>query len=167
MSELFSKLGIDWKLLLAQAVNFLLLLTVLRFTIYKPLLGLLKERRTKIEKGLSDAALAGGRLEEAELMKKAKLAEADRASMALLKGTEKQAKELEVTLLNETKKKEETMLLRAKHAAEKNTEEEKKRFFEEAGSLIKQGLVHAAESSPEAIDEKLINQAVAKLKRVA
>ncbi|MDP3956433.1 MAG: hypothetical protein Q8P97_00370 [bacterium] len=167
MQELFSKLGVDWKLLLAQAVNFLLLMAVLRFTVYKPLLSLLKERRTKIEKGLEDATLAGERLEEAELMKKEKLAEADRASMVLIRETEKRAKELEAALLGETKKKEEAILLRARQNAEKNTEEEKKRFFEEAGALIKEGLKYVAESSPETIDDKLVSQAVAKLKRAS
>lgn len=165
MSELFSKLGIDWKLLIAQAVNFLLLLTVLRLTIYKPLLKLLKERREKIEKGLGDAKLASGRLQEAELMKTEKLAEADRASLVIISATERKARELEVSLLSETKKKEEAMLARAKEQALNISEEERKRFFEEAGSLIKDGLKYVAESSPEEIDEKFVNQAVAKLKR--
>jgi F-type H+-transporting ATPase subunit b len=163
MSELFSKLGIDWKLLIAQAVNFLLLLTILRFTVYKPLLNLLRDRREKIEKGLKDAELSGKRLEEAELMKKNKLAEADRTSIAMLKETEVKAKQLESSLLLLAKEKEASILSRAEKEAQNYTEEEKKRFFEEAGALIKQGLSYVVQSSPESIDEKLIQEAVAKM----
>ena len=38
MSQLFSQLGIDWHLLLSQAVNFLILLVILRLVAYKPIL---------------------------------------------------------------------------------------------------------------------------------
>lgn len=165
MSELFSKLGIDWKLLIAQAVNFLLLLTILRFTVYKPLLNLLHDRREKIEKGLKDAALSGERLEEAELMKKNKLAEADQTSMAMLKNTEVKAKELENSMLLEAKQKEANILSRAKEQVKSYTEEEKKRFFEEAGVLIKQGLAYVVQSSPESIDEHLVQNAVLEMKK--
>ena len=47
MSQLFSQLGIDWHLLLSQAINFLLLLIVLRLVVYKPLLNLLHKRKGK------------------------------------------------------------------------------------------------------------------------
>ena len=50
MLELAEKLGLDWKLLLSQAVNFLVLLALLRQFAYKPLLKILKERRTKSKK---------------------------------------------------------------------------------------------------------------------
>jgi len=164
MSELFSKLGIDWKLLIAQAVNFLILLTVLKFTVYKPLLGLLKKRKIKIEKGLEDARLSGEKLEEAELIKKDKLAEADHMALTLIKKSEVRGKELEAELLDKARKKERDLLSTAKMEAERQTEAEKIRFFEEAAGLIKQAIVQVVKSSPEEIDEKLIHQAVAKLK---
>lgn len=52
MAELFENLGINWKLLLAQAVNFLLVLWVLNKFVFKRLLKFLEERRDKIAKGL-------------------------------------------------------------------------------------------------------------------
>lgn len=165
MSELFLKLGIDWKLLLAQAANFLILLVVLRLTVYTPLLTLLKTRRQKIEQGLEDAKLAGEKLAEAELMKREKLAEAERSSLALIKDGERKGKELEASLLVSAKKKEADILTLAKTEAARLTEEERNRFFGEATSLIKQALTRVAESSPESIDEKLISQVVANLKK--
>ena len=66
MSELFSKLGIDWRLLVAQLANFLILLFVLRRFAYKPLLKLLEERKQRIADGLANAQKAKSNLEEAE-----------------------------------------------------------------------------------------------------
>ncbi len=45
MAELIEKLGIDWRLLIAQIVNFSILALVLTKLLYKPLLKMLDERR--------------------------------------------------------------------------------------------------------------------------
>ena len=50
--ELLSKLGIDWKLLLAQIINFVILLFVLRKFLYKPVIKMLEDREKKIETSL-------------------------------------------------------------------------------------------------------------------
>ena len=64
MQELIHNLGLDWKLFLAQAFNFLVVLVVLRLTVYKPLLGFLAQRRTKIEEGIMKSEEADRRLHE-------------------------------------------------------------------------------------------------------
>jgi len=61
MSALFTQLGINWKLLLAQGINFGLLLVVLAKFVYRPLLKLMKEQREKIEFGLKGAEEAAKR----------------------------------------------------------------------------------------------------------
>jgi len=76
MGELISKLGIDGKLLIAQIINFGILLFVLKKFLYKPILDILEQRRVKIEKGLKNAErLEGemGRVKEAreEVLRKA------------------------------------------------------------------------------------------------
>ena len=52
MSELIRQFGVDWKLLLAQAVNFSLLIFLLSKFAYRPILAMLKKRREDIEKGI-------------------------------------------------------------------------------------------------------------------
>ena len=52
MAELFSNLGIDARLLFAQAVNFLLVLWVLHRFVFKKLLKFLEERKQSIERGV-------------------------------------------------------------------------------------------------------------------
>jgi F-type H+-transporting ATPase subunit b len=61
MEQLLTQLGIDWHLLISQAVNFFLLLIVLRIFVYKPLLTVLRERREKIENGIIKAEEADRR----------------------------------------------------------------------------------------------------------
>ena len=73
MSEFISQLGIDWKLLLSQSVNFLLLLTALRIFAYKPIVKLMKDRQAKIEEGLAKADEADRRLDEANAAMKTKM----------------------------------------------------------------------------------------------
>ena len=66
MSELLTKLGIDLKLLVAQIVNFLILLLVLYKFAYGPIVAMLEKRQKKIEKGLKEAEEAHKKLEESE-----------------------------------------------------------------------------------------------------
>lgn len=48
-------LGIDWRLLIAQVVNFLILLILLTKFLYKPIVKMLDNRSNKIESGLKAA----------------------------------------------------------------------------------------------------------------
>jgi F-type H+-transporting ATPase subunit b len=53
--EALGKLGIDWKILLLQIANFVILLYLLNRFLYKPILKLFRDRSTKIEAGLKTA----------------------------------------------------------------------------------------------------------------
>lgn len=66
MEAILSTFGIDAKLITIQIINFGLLLLALWYFLYTPLLKLLNERQTKIEKGVKDAAESEKRLAEAE-----------------------------------------------------------------------------------------------------
>jgi F-type H+-transporting ATPase subunit b len=58
MGEAFSALGISIPLLVAQLVNFSILLVILRFTLYRPVLRMLDERKQRIAEGLNAAEIA-------------------------------------------------------------------------------------------------------------
>ena len=66
MQQLFDAFGINWKLLLAQAVNFAIVLIALRYFLYKPVLAMLEKRRALVAKGVEDAAHAGEMLAGAD-----------------------------------------------------------------------------------------------------
>jgi F-type H+-transporting ATPase subunit b len=74
--EIFAKLGIDWRLLLAQLVNFVILFSALTFLLYKPILGVLERRGKKIADSLKDAEKISEELRSAEDKSRAVLSEA-------------------------------------------------------------------------------------------
>ena len=63
--ELFDKLGIDWRLLVAQLVNFAVLITALTFFLFKPIIKALDKRRAKISESLENAERIGEELKRA------------------------------------------------------------------------------------------------------
>ncbi|MCK5084439.1 MAG: F0F1 ATP synthase subunit B [Candidatus Pacebacteria bacterium] len=73
MPEIFTKLGIDYKLIIAQAVNFILLLVILQRLAYKPVLKMLKERTDKIDKSIKQAQKIEEELKNTEEMKIAEI----------------------------------------------------------------------------------------------
>ena len=66
MEQLFAAFGIDWKLLIAQAVNFGVLFVLLTYVLYKPTMKMLDERRAKVAQGVKDAEAAEKKLKEAD-----------------------------------------------------------------------------------------------------
>lgn len=56
MDSFIETFHIDWKIILAQAINFAIVLFVLQFLALKPIKKLMKERSERIESGLTDAA---------------------------------------------------------------------------------------------------------------
>ncbi len=58
MDQLLETFGVDWKLLLAQIVNFGVLFIALTYLLYKPVLKTLDERKAKIAQGVLDAERA-------------------------------------------------------------------------------------------------------------
>lgn len=165
MSELVEKLGINWKLLLAQAVNFLVILAILRFTVYKPLLRMLHERRNRIAKGLEDAKAAGEKLERIEGERKDVLARAEQESIVMLGKAETRAKEREAELIEAAHVKEgEIMKTAEKIAAAKKAESEEK-VYREAATLVKRAIEKTISRAPKAADEALIAEALDSLKK--
>src|SRR4030066_2412588 len=108
MSELLTKLGIDWKLLIAQIVNFLVLLFILWKFAYGPILAMLEKRQKKIEKGLKDAEAAGKKLEESEERQK-----------EILKKARTEAKEIVEKAHTQAEKSKSEIAVEAKWQAEK------------------------------------------------
>ena len=164
MGEFARQFGIDWKLLASQVVNFLILLTVLRLFLYKPVLKLLHNRRHRIEEGIEKADEADRRLGEVQEMAKGRLLAAEHESLAMIRKAEEQAKERGEVLMGEAGKKQERLLTEARVAAQAERVKAREEFSREAASLIRAGIERTVELAPERIDEALIQKAVRELK---
>jgi len=53
--DLLQQLGIDWRLLIGQIVNFIILLLILNYFLYQPILKILKEREEDVKKSIADS----------------------------------------------------------------------------------------------------------------
>src|SRR3989344_7579708 len=133
MAELIHKLGIDWKLLIAQAVNFLVLLWLLKKFLYGPIIELLRSRRAAIE----DAARKNEEITEAfKQIEQRSQAEYDRAKSqadAIIQDAKKAAKARGEELMKEAEAKIALVILEAKA----RIEEERAKMMAEAGKDIK------------------------------
>lgn len=165
MSELIHKLGIDWKLLLAQAANFFIILVILRFTVYKPLLKMLGERRRKIEQGFKDSEEAAKRLGEVDSAYKQKIAEAEKESLTMMAKLEERAKGKEAEILGAAKNKEAEILASAQKIAEARKKESEALVYKEAVFLVKSAVAKAVNLKPSLVSESLIEEAVQSLKK--
>lgn len=81
MGQLFEAFGVNVSLLIAQAINFAIVLVALWYFLYKPVLAVLTKRQQMVAKGVADAQRASEKLahadEEAHMRVTAADAEAD------------------------------------------------------------------------------------------
>jgi F-type H+-transporting ATPase subunit b len=84
MQEAVDALGLNLPQLIAQIVNFALLLVILRLTLYKPILKMLDERRARIAEGLGAADKAREEASKAQANIETQLDEARREGQSLV-----------------------------------------------------------------------------------
>ena len=159
------QLGIDWRLLLSQAVNFFLLLFILRLFVYKPLVNVLKERRQKIEEGLAKAEEAEERLHEVDEIGRQKIKAAEGEAVTIFQKAEVKAKDLEAGLMLQVKEKEAAEIKGAEARIKLRKAEADQALDAQAAKLIRSALVRVVEISPEAIDEAMITRALKEVKQ--
>jgi len=108
------KLGIEPNLLLAQIVNFVIIILVLTKLLYKPILNLLEKRKKEIEAGL--ALTEKMRLEDEKLKaKKSKvLEEARQEAQTIVEAARRQAEEQEKEIIARGQDKAQEIITKAK-----------------------------------------------------
>lgn len=130
--ELLAKLGIDWKLLIAQVVNFTILVGVLTYFIYRPLLSLLDERREKIRQSMEDVKRIAKQKEEMEKIRAEHLKNIDQEAGVMLKSAKDQAEKMKQEVLSSAQKEAAHILERG---AKELADERARVFAEVQGSL--------------------------------
>lgn len=90
-TSLFQALGIDFKLLISQAIAFLILVFLLGKFVYPLLMKIVDSRREQIEAGLQEAKEAGDALAKAEAKVSDLLAEARKEADDILARTHQEA----------------------------------------------------------------------------
>lgn len=159
MDSFIGTFHIDWKIIVAQVINFAIVLFILQFLALKPLKKLMKERSERIEGGLSDAAknaeiLKNTKKEYDEIISKARIEAHD-----IFQEGKKEAEEKKKEMIESAGKEVENMINNGK----KVLEAEKSKMIEEAKEEIVSLVVKATEKLLEShndssFDKKALEQ---------
>lgn len=112
--EILQNFGIQPILLLAQIVNFLIILYLLKRFFYKPIQKVLADRQKRIEESLKNADLIEERLKKTQEKQAQILEGAAKSAQEILQKAQDAARQQSANSLNETKKSAEELLTRAK-----------------------------------------------------
>lgn len=163
--ELLTNLGIDWRLLIAQLINFVILLAVLYRFLYKPVLKLLHERSVRIEEGLKNADTAEAKLKEASAAYERKVLEARFESQKIVETAKKEGEKVKAEVVAAAQKEADKIVA----SGRSRLTAEKEKIMREAQEDLADLVTHATEHvlgevvTPE-IDKQLIEQAVKKVR---
>jgi len=165
MSEIFEKLGIDAKLLIAQIVNFVLLLIILQYVAYKPILKMLKERTEKIDKSLKQALKIQEELKNTEETKFSEIKKAKEEAQKIVKEAHEAAEKKSLEAIEKTKEKTKEIVEKAKleiKAEKDNTIREAKKEIVQLSIEIAKKVI--GDSIDEENEKKSINETLSKIK---
>lgn len=150
MEEVLTAFGIDWHLILVQVVNFGILVAILTYFLYKPILKLLAEREGKIKKGIEDALLAEATKNEAETEKVRILKEAHTEASHIVARATAHGEEKAEELIGNARAK----IAKEEELAKSREQELKERTLKESEAEIAKLAVLAS--------EKLLNKELSK-----
>lgn len=155
-SSILDKLGIDWKLFIAQIVNFVILLYILRRYLYKPVLAMLDKRAKIVSTSLEEAKRAEIGVKEAEKMKEEMVSKARVESREIIdEAKEIGVKEREV-ILAKTREDNERLMKAGVKAVEQERESMKAELEKEVGKLLVFGLEKVTRKILTPADQKKI-----------
>ena len=159
MDSFISTFHIDWKIIIAQAVNFIIVFLVLYFFALKPLGKLMRERSDKIAKGLDDAVCNADALKLTKAEYTKIINDARTEAHQIFQDGKKEAEIKKAEMLALAKMDVEKMIEQGK----KSLENEKVKMVDEAKSEIVSLVVKATEKLLEQtgdtkLDEKLVNK---------
>lgn len=115
MGQAFEALGINLPMIIAQIVNFTILLVVLRMVLYKPVLKMLDERKQKIAEGLNAAEIARAEAASAQANIQAQLDTARKEGQEIVAGAQGIAARIQADAREQTTKDREAALERARN----------------------------------------------------
>ena len=130
--ELLTKLGIDWRLLLAQTVNFLIVLGVLTAFVYRPFLALLDQRRERIRKSMDDVRAIEAQKREIDQLRIEQLKKIDEECGVLLERSRHQAERMKEEILTGAKQEVDRMLA----AGRRELQDERTRVMAETQDVL-------------------------------
>ena len=107
-------LGINVPVLIAQVINFTVLLIILRLFVYRPVLKMLDERRERIRSGLEAAEMGKEREAEAQRQSQIEIDTARREGQTIVAQAQQVATRIQEEARQQAQQQQESMLERAR-----------------------------------------------------
>ena len=113
MQEIVNQFGLDPKIFIAEIVNFLIVLGILYYFVFRKIGSLLDERSRKIQEGVENAEKAEATLEEAQQEKAEILHRAGEEATEEIKHAVETAKKREADIVNDANTRAEEIITEA------------------------------------------------------
>lgn len=136
MDELIKTFHIDYKLIVAQLINFVIVVGVLWYFAFKPLTKKMNKRTNAIEKGLEDAKKVEENLAKAEELKDEKLAAARAEAEKIITEAQKISEANRQEVIEKTKKETEKIVGEAKNQISAEREKLQKELKGEVADMV-------------------------------
>ena len=134
--DLAETFGWNWQLFLSQVVSFTIVALLLRRFAYKPILGILEERRRRIEEGLLNAEKIKQELAEAEKRYAEILAKANAQAQKMIDEARESSAHLSERKQQEAVTAAEQIIAKAREAAALERERTMAQLKHELGRLV-------------------------------
>lgn len=144
--QILEALGVDWRILIAQLVNFFLLLFILKKILYKPMISFLEEREDKIKKGLENAEKYEKNLVALDIDRERIFREARKDAQSFINKAVKEGEEIKNEIIANANKESQKILTKTKI----QIEDQKKQMIDE----VKNDLVDLISLSLESVAQK-------------
>lgn len=153
--------GLNWKLFLAQLVNFGIVLFVLWKWVWKPVTSNMEARTKKIEDSLLNADQITKDKEEFDSWRNTEISKARQEAMEIINTAKQQAEVVKTEVVEQTKAEQQSIIERA----QQELEQQKVKMLQEAQGELAEIVVRASEKLLRSkldskTDQKLINQAL-------
>lgn len=163
MESFINTFHIDWKIIIAQAINFILVLFILYFLAVKPLKKMMKERTALIEGGINDAKTNAEILKNTNKEYNEIVARAKTEAHTIFQEGKLEAETKKAEMIENAKKEVDNMISTGK----KMLESERIKIIEEAKEEIVSLVVKATEKLLETHpDKNFDDNAINKIKKM-
>lgn len=134
--ETIREFGVQSTLLLAQGINFLILLFLLRSFLYKPIIRLLEERKQRIAKSMQETAEIEARLKKSQEEQAAIIKKAHRDADKIILEAKQAGKQQIAKAVDETKILVEKLIAQAKEDISQERQQMRDELRQELAGLV-------------------------------
>lgn len=133
--EIFKDFGVNPILLVAQIINFLIILFVLKKFMYKPVLNMLKKREDQIKEGITNAEKAEKKLLDAEEKERRVLTSAQEKADKLVNDAKLEAAEIKTNAEESARTEAEKIIAQARETIAQEEQAAEERLTRKIGQI--------------------------------